>query len=216
MPSAKKSKARSKSNAPIRMSTTCSTPGCTCCDANGTSKFALYRKDTNGQRVFTGMACPSGGDVRTDTVRLNDTWGDLEGPGHKVTENEFMTQMSFYPDSTLPFKPVVPKGLLTPVEAAQYWDNVLRVAPEDESEVRAGDGVQVACMDVMPCCDQPARERFWINVHAVVPKPPTIIGTVVEPLYWLSAPGTAAPLDEKTLLQVPLAHVLAVRQGEHW
>tara|TARA_B110001452_G_scaffold252033_1_gene241587 strand:+ start:365 stop:739 length:375 start_codon:yes stop_codon:yes gene_type:complete len=124
--------------------------------------------------------------------------------------------MSFYHDSTLSIKPVIPNGLLMPNEAAQYWDgdnSILLL--KDESEVRAGDQVRVACMDTLPC-GQPARERFWVNVHAVVPKPPTIIGSVDETLYWLPAPGATKPLDDKTLLKIPLSNVLAALKGENW
>ena len=212
MPSAKKSKTKSKSNASTRR-TTCSTPGCNC-GVGCTSKFALYRKNVDGQSVFTGMVCPPGGDISTETVRLDDTWGNLDGPGHVVTPCEFLTHMSFYHDSTLSHKPVVPNGLLIPTKAAQYWDGDNTI-PMDESDVRAGDQVRVACQDTLPC-GQPARERFWINVHAVVPKPPTIIGSVEEPLYWLPAPGTTEPLDDKTLLKIPLVNVLAVRKGMYW
>lgn len=186
--------------APLR----CTACNCQCCCQG---RLALYRTDAEGKSVFTGMACPRDGNIDTDTVRLDDTWGDLDGPGHVVFPNEFFSQMSFYADSTLPIKPMVPAGLLSPTEAAQYWPGD-DIPPTDESEVRAGDTVRIACMDVLPC-GRPARERFWIDVHSVVPVPPTIIGTVVEPLYYLPTPDK--PLDDKTLLQVPLGNVLAVR-----
>jgi hypothetical protein len=212
IPSVKKRKARTTKarNAPTRLK--CSTPGCNCCTSN-TSRLALYRNDTDGKLVFTGMACPVGGEMHTDAVRLDDTWGDLNGPGKKVSQCEFASQMSFYADSTLPFKPKVPLGLLTPIEASQFWDKVLS-APVDESEVRAGDTVQIACTGGMPCCNYPVRERFWLNVLSVVPKPPTIIASVVEALYWLPAPGKTEPLDDTTLLQVPLEYVLRVCKQE--
>lgn len=193
--------------------TKCSQPGCDCADCG---PFALYRTGADGRSVFTGIVCPRGGSLRTDSVRLNDVKGSLDGHGHAVTDCEFATHMSFYPDSSLPFKPVAPGGLLTPIEAAQYWDDAPTHAPNDVAAVRAGDQARLACMGRLPGSGQLARERFWINVHAVVPFPPTLIGSVVEPLYWLPAPGQTTPLDEATLLQVPLANVLDVDKGPNW
>ena len=151
----------------------------------------------------------------TDLVRLNDASGDLDGPGHAVARAEFGAHMSFYPDTTLPFKPLSPTGLLTPAEAAPLFDTTDGATPTDESEVRTGDRVRVACFDTLSC-GQPASECFWIDVRAVVPFPPTIIGTAVVTLYWLPAPGQTKPLDDSTLLKVPLARVLEVKSGAAW
>ena len=220
MPSTKKTpikpKARTAATAARQtpyVLTKCSQPGCDC---TACGPFALYRTGADGRSVFTGIVCPRGGNLRTDAVRLNDVSGPLDGPGHAVTDCEFATHMSFYPDTTLPFKPVALNGLLTPTEAAQYWDDAPTHVSNDVATVRAGDRARLACMDRLPGSGQLARERFWIIVHAVIPFPPTLIGSVVEPLYWLPAPGQTAPLDKATLLQVPLANVLDVGRGPYW
>ena len=147
--------------------------------------------------------------MRTDAIRLDAAGGDLGGPGHAVGVDEWMAQMSFYSDSTLPIKSIEPSGLLAPDEAAKVWPG--DVAPTSIDDVRREDVVRVACMDQMSS-GQFARERFWVDVRAVIPFPPTIIGTVVEPLHWLPTPE--APLDDATLLKVPLDKVLGV--GKHW
>jgi len=208
MPSRKKKTGKETVKDTCRLK--CTIPGCDC-SADNTSRLAVYRRDEGGKLVFTGMACPPDGKMSVDSVRLDDTWGDLNGPGKKLSPGEFVSQISFYADSELPFKPVVPLGLMMPIEVSQFWDNVLS-APVNEADVRAGDTVQVACTGGMSCCGRPVRERFFVDVLSVVPKPPTIIGTVVETLYWLPAPGKTEPLDDSTLLQIPLEYVLRVKK----
>lgn len=210
MPSKKKKK---KTEAGLCLPTKCATPNCNCCP-NGTR--AIYRADQSGNGVFTGLVCPAGGDIRTQTRRLNDALDDLEGPSRPVKPCEFLAVMSFYPSSDSTHRPVQLEGMLPRDIAAQFWEAGDAQPPERESEVRPGDRVQVACMQRLPDAEQFARERFWVEVHGVVPFPPTLIASATESLNWISAPGQSEPLDGNTLLKVPLEYALGVRAGWAW
>ena len=191
----------------------CSEPGCDCCQG----PFAIYRTDEAGGKVFTGLVT---GPTQSfeDTVRLNDWDGPLDGPGHTVQPAEFMAHMCYYSDSQLPFKPVplTPWLLSAPVARQHYQGPMKEFWAADHLQVRSNDRVQVVMQAPLPTTGQLARERFWIDVHAVIPHTAAIVGTLVEKLNWLPAPGQSEPLDDNVLVEVSMLRVLAIDKGENW
>ena len=170
--------------------------------------LALYRNHA-GISTWTGIARDG------DTLKkLDDPSGDLDGPGHVMEPNEFISEMQQYDGSTPIAKPIV------------TWEGVELVADDSERsdfdaeppfivskvvQIRSDDRVKVAVRDEkrdsngVMCL---TRERVWMHVVSV-----TIFGVVTAvPLSQLKW----SPIGPHAPVYFHADAVIGRKSGKNW
>jgi hypothetical protein len=163
-----------------------------------------------------------------NALRLDDPSGPLDGPGHRVGEQELVTQMAFYDDTSLTrFRAVPLPGAKTMCCGHCIAQNapcgedaegvILGPFAADHTGVftaiRAGDSVKVVLEGSFRRKDTgemaQAVEGVWMEVLSVVPHAAVLIVDTVTKLHWLSMPRHAPK-------KVGADAIVAMRRGPNW
>jgi len=217
----------------------CVDPNCHACRAasEGLEIAALWRA-RNGRDTFMGIVqLPTAEGPPTELFKLDDPKGDLEGPGHVMMDEEFLTECAHYdnPPSGVEFMylPLLNRNCFCPMKKRDegvfrrnHAVGVLTFGdkPEDftdsedddfdvkfPTQVRAGDMVKVVAAGITFVHEHPApfMERFWIHVTSV-----TSFGIITGQTGNTLHSCDISP--ETGYLAFHFSAVLGVCHGEHW
>lgn len=190
------------------------------CPHDNGPPYALYRK-VDGRETFMGIA--SLDETMMNLRKLDDPNGELDGPGHIMEAEEFVTEGIHY-DSASGAPSLKLKAELKQVTLMNFQD-----CPQDFSDkaeekfdikyphgtsvpgnrwkvpqVRAYDTVKVMAF----CMNGLLTERFWVTVSSV-----TVSGMVTG---HCNNNLNTRPIKEGDLLAFPVTHVLGVIHGPYW
>ena len=201
------------------------------CGRSSICKMLPLWREIDGKRCFTGIVV---GEQQPNTLdaaeyassftRLDDDQGPLDGPGHSMTEPEFLSQMSMYDESEVPRAPLmqstfcgrrVPDQSLERVDLAffdAYYEQAnfapLEMTP---SHVRAGDCVVVRARGEItrgPNAGKYYSERFWADVVSATP---------CGKINAISRNSlNNGPIEEGSAIWFPIGAVLAAKRGVNW
>jgi hypothetical protein len=179
--------------------------------ATGSDWKALYRNNS-GVQTWTGIAASTD---RSTFKKLDDPSGELDGPGHVMENNEFISEMQQYDGSTPVAKPVDvwPGATLAAndSEKANFHAEPPFVTDSGVWHIRSDDRVKVAIRGEK--LDQegvlcPTRERIWMHVVSV-----TVFGVVTAvPLSQLKW----SPVGPHEPVSFHGGGVFGLKRGSNW
>ncbi len=196
------------------------------CDCGSCDNILGLSRELNGVSTFTGIVSRGGNEF----FKLNNPRGELDGPGHAMSANEFLSEMAMYDGSEhnriqveMPvldmrgeadrerFLPDKENGLA--YDVAFPWS--IRSDGSIFAHVRSGDTVRVVNVGTITGkCENgheytiPTTERFWLYVVSVTAGG-TIIAIPASQLKW-------SPFGPHAPVYFDATAVVCVRHGEHW
>jgi hypothetical protein len=195
-----------------------------CCpQASPHGPYAAWRK-LNGVEVFTGIV-----KLGETALKLDDPHGPLDGPGHKMCNAEFISQMAMYEGSETnriqkPVDFVSFKDKRMSSREINYLDKYFETNPYDlvffpfdelpgggfSSRVRADDEVLISVTGDTMFRGKSTRtnERFFCHVMSVTPDG-RITAVPMTDLNWADV-GRSDPI------WFPAEAVIASRKGAYW
>ena len=176
---------------------------------SGPEWCAIYRKKA-GVQTWTGIAM-----INRSIKKLDDPFGELDGPGHLMEDNEFISEMQQYDGSTPIAKSVDTwdGASLTAndTEKSDFHAEPPFVTESDAWHIRSDDRVKVAVRgqkldhNDVPCH---TLERVWMHVVSV-----TIFGTVTAvPLSQLKW----SPIGPHEPVYFHAEGVIGRKSGNNW
>jgi hypothetical protein len=166
--------------------------------------FAIYRK-LNGVSIFTGMVKYARD--ATEFYKLDDMRGPLDGPVHKMSDAEVLSEFQHYDDSSVIFSSpcdVLSPGCdLLPDSEEGYFDT----PSGPGAPVRAGDRVKIAARSTLNGVS--GRERFWVDVISVTSFG-IATGVPCSKLYGADVGPDVGPIHFE------VAAVIGMKKGPNW
>lgn len=224
----------------------CEDPDCHACRAarDGLELAAMWRK-WHGKEIFMGIVRLPTSEYTADgppmdLFKLNDHNGELDGPGHAMTDEEFLTECAHYDnssfDSPIQYLPLLDMRTFLPINSSQMecfqsngaigvlsfrgmnpqdftdsQDEEFSVKFPKQLQVRAGDTVKIAAAGFTASQGQLAPFRERFWVHVVsVTRFGIITGTSANEL------NSCGISPESGYIAFHSTAVIGVCHGEHW